>query len=349
MTDQLIRQMRETLPADAWPQNGHTLVIGVSGGSDSVALAHLLDRLNTAECCGWTLHVGHLDHGLRGAESVDDARFVADLAERRGWPCTIEHCDVRQRSTQDGRSVEDAARQARYTFFEQLLEDTGAHVVATAHTADDNAETILHRLLRGTGLRGLAGIPAMRPIGHGTLRRIIRPLLRASKAELVAALKAADLSYREDTSNALLEPTRNRIRRQLLPQLEADYNPQLKAALLRVGLQCRWWNEYLDGVLEKLFGDVALEVGRGHVVISAKALCKLPDIMRTEVIRRAVKVIGAHERRLTFQHYLTIAEFATRDVSGKQLELPDGLRVHRKRDQLRIAVLQPHDPEQEED
>ncbi len=338
MTAELLGHLERTVPSDTWPREQDPLVVAVSGGSDSIALVHLLDLLNKTTARRWRIHVAHLDHGLRGTDSISDARFVTELAQRMEWGWTVDRANLRQLSAATGRSLEDAARQARYQFFERVLHDTGGTVIATAHTADDNVETIIHRMLRGTGLRGLAGIPVVRPLSRGTTKQVIRPLLSCAKADLLKYLETAGHDYREDVSNASLEPLRNRIRQQLLPQLEGDYNPQVRDALLRVGQQCQWWNEYLDTILEKQFGEVALEVGRQHATLSAKALCRLPMVIRMEVIRRATTVIDARQGRLSFHHFMIIAEFATRKVSGKQLELPDGLRVLRNRDKLRFEI-----------
>jgi tRNA(Ile)-lysidine synthase len=191
---------------------GEPLLIGVSGGADSVAL---LDALVQS---GYRPHVCHLNHQWRGAESEADAESVRELAGQYGLSVTIESHKV--------ASDEDAARQARLAFFESI----GIPTVALAHTADDQVETFLMRLIRGAGLDGLAGMWPERQIGS---LRIIRPLLAVTRKEVLEYLRARGLKYREDSSNANRQFLRNRIRHELLPLLERDYNPGIRDVLRR--------------------------------------------------------------------------------------------------------------------
>jgi len=182
-----------------------TLVLAVSGGPDSMALLH-----GAAAAGRWDLVIAHLDHGLR-PDSADDARFVADAAAALGLPCEVRRTDVGALARDEGRSIEDAGREARYRFLADVAPD-GA-LAATAHTLDDDAETVLLNLLRGSGLAGVAGIPGRRG-------RIVRPLLGERRSRLRELLDAAGLAYRIDPSNADPGFGRNRVRAELLPLLE---------------------------------------------------------------------------------------------------------------------------------
>lgn len=188
------------------------LLVGVSGGADSVALLDALVQL------GYRPHVCHLNHQWRGADSDADAEFVRQLAGQYGLPVTIESRAVEKN--------EDAARQARFKVFESV----GIPTVALAHTADDQVETFLMRLIRGAGMEGLAGISPDRQIGS---LRVIRPLLNVSRQEVLDYLRSRDLKWREDASNADRQFLRNRIRHELLPVLERDFNPGIRDALRR--------------------------------------------------------------------------------------------------------------------
>jgi tRNA(Ile)-lysidine synthase len=187
-----------------------TLVLAVSGGSDSTALLHGAARLAASGASQWQLIVAHLDHGLR-ADSGDDAAFVADAAASLGLRCEVRTTDVAALARVEGRSVEEAGREARYRFLEEVAPE-GA-LIATAHTADDAAETVLLSLLRGAGLAGARGIPARRG-------RVVRPLLGDRRATLRGLLDAGEIAYRDDPSNT--DPTylRNRVRGELMPLLE---------------------------------------------------------------------------------------------------------------------------------
>jgi len=200
------------------------IVLAVSGGPDSIALLH--GAASVAGVHGWRLHVGHLDHGLR-RESVSDADFVAATASELALPCTVGRADVRALAAAEHRSMEDSGRRARYRFLSELAGEVGSGTwIATAHTADDQAETVLMRLVRGTGQRGLRGIPARR--GH-----VIRPLLGQRRGRLREMVDALGLAYRLDATNA--DPaaaSRNRVRAELLPLLER-LNPGMVDALTR--------------------------------------------------------------------------------------------------------------------
>ena len=218
--------------------DGAALVLAVSGGPDSTALLHGAARLAPEH--GWRLVVAHLDHALR-AESGSDAAFVASAAKRLGLVVEIRRADVRVLAAAEHRSLEDAGRHARYGFLEEVAAGLGSEAfIVTAHTADDVAETILLRLARGSGLRGVRGIPARRG-------RIVRPLLGARRATLREALDAAGIAYLTDPTNADAVHARNRVRSDLLPALER-VNPAAVEALLRFGRLAADDDDLLDAI-----------------------------------------------------------------------------------------------------
>ena len=195
---------------------GQHLLVGVSGGPDSVALLDVLVKL------GHRPHIAHLNHQLRGAESDADAEFVRRLASQHGLPVTIE--------SQSVAPDEEACRQARLAFFERVAEATGIPTLVLAHNSDDQVETFLLRLIRGAGPTGLSGMRADRQIGRV---RVVRPLLEVSRVEILEYLNAQGLNCREDSSNANRRFLRNRIRHELLPLLEREYNPGIRDVLRR--------------------------------------------------------------------------------------------------------------------
>lgn len=227
---------------------GERIVVAVSGGPDSTALLHVLRRLSPAR--NLALHVAHVHHGLRGKEADEDAAFVEKTASDLGLPHETICVDVRTRAQQDRSSLAVAARAARYEALEAVRAKCGASCVATAHTMDDQAETVLMRLIRGTGPAGLAGIPPLR----GT---IIRPLLAVRRASLAEYLDARGISFRIDSSNADLRQARNRIRGELLPLL-CSYNPRIVPALARLANMAREEETAFDEVLS-LFDPAGAE------------------------------------------------------------------------------------------
>ena len=334
--------MQKTISADCWPARGERLVIGISGGPDSTALAFLLDEYSSAQDRGWRLHLAHLNHGLRGPDSDSDAGFVADLAERHGWEVTIDQRPVRKRAQRSGGTLEETARNERYEFFERVLADQDAQVIATAHHADDNVETVLHRLIRGTGIRGLSGIPAVRPLRDGQPYRLIRPLLNVRRADILAYLDRRGITYCHDHTNEVTEFTRNRIRNELIPQLEQDYNPAVADAVLRLAEQARRLNEFVQRAVDEKFPTMHIgERAAEHpteITLNATALLHEPQALQTELIRRAIANLGIGEKKLTFGHLLAIIELVEKNVSGKRLELPGGLTVEYGRKTLRLVA-----------
>ena len=218
--------------------DGAAIVLAISGGPDSTALLHGAAAL--APDRGWHLTVAHLDHALRETSAAEGA-VVASAAAGLGLPAEVRRVDVAALAAEEHRSLEDAGRQARYRFLEEVAAGLGPEaLIATAHTADDAAETVLLRLARGSGLRGLRGIPARRG-------RIVRPLLHARRAVLRAALDAAGISYSTDPSNADLAHARNRVRADLLPALER-LNPAALEALTRFGRLAADDDDLLDAL-----------------------------------------------------------------------------------------------------
>lgn len=314
------------------PQEG-TVVAGVSGGADSVAMLHLLCTLRRA---GWNIrvHVAHLNHLLRGAESDADAEFVRDLAVKLALDCTAASIDVRKRAQDDGVSIEQAARQCRFEFLEQVCMRVGASVVALAHHADDNAETILHRIIRGTGLRGLGGMRLSRPIRQGSGIRVVRPMLSFRRAEIEEYLSILGVRYRCDSTNELDSYTRNRIRNEVLPLLCDRINPQTVEALNRLGEQARGLDEYLAVTAQRMLESIVLDQDDQQITLLAPALSRRPRIIRTQIIREAMLLLGVAEAELSYTHLKAVAAMADESAGSRGLDLPGGLRAIRRYDRL---------------
>ena len=271
----LLETVRRTIRRHAMLAGGETVLVAVSGGADSVALLHLLRTL--APEWGLALHILHVDHRLR-ADSGEDAEFVRSLGARLGIPTALAVVDV------GAGSLQAAARAARYAALEACAERIGARRIALGHTADDQAETVLMRVLTGAGVRGLAGIPAVRG-------RVIRPVLDLRHADLAQELARAGLPWREDRSN--LDPTflRNRIRHELLPLLAGSHDPGIVARLNAVAAQARATVDALD----RIAGRELERLGRAEpeaVTLSRAALRELPPSVAVEVLRHAAARLG---------------------------------------------------------
>jgi tRNA(Ile)-lysidine synthase len=262
----LQRRVRRTIRRHALIAPGERVVVALSGGADSVALLHLAREL---EAAGDFVVAGaaHLNHQLRGAEADEDERFCAALAARLDLPIEIARIDVRELARREKRSIEDAARRARYAFFERAADRLGADVIAVAHTRDDQAETFLLRLIRGAATRGLAGI---RPRAG----RVVRPLLELDRSELRAYLEARGIAFREDASNLDLSNPRNRVRHELIPYLASQFSPSIAAVLAREAELARVDEDALHAEAIKIADQIVLtdEGDRAGLQLEASAL-----------------------------------------------------------------------------
>ena len=314
------------------------LVMGVSGGADSMCLLCALVTLNEQPHFHLDLHIAHLNHCLRGDDADADAAFVQAAADGYGLPCTIESVDVADVAERTRVSVEEAARNERYRFFERVCRRVGAGYVALGHQADDHVETILQRILRGTGLRGLAGIPLSRPLHSGSPIRVVRPLLGHSRRAILEFNGAHAVPYREDVTNASDDPLRNRLRNTILPMLEGQVNPQVREALLRLAEQARWVNEYVDRTAESAYESLVIERTDQELSLNTQALARKTRIMRAELVRRAIASFELGDQDISFGHLSAVVDLLAGQASGKTLHLPGGMTVSKIYQRLVFAV-----------
>jgi len=298
---------------------GDRVVVAVSGGADSVALLDILAFLPDLRL---HLVVAHLNHSLRGAESDEDERFVAELAASRGLSFVCERVDVRALSLRERLSLEDAGRRARYEFFDRLAEQCGASSVALAHHADDQAETLLLRLLRGAGVTGLS---AMSPRRGG---RFVRPLLAISRAEIEGYLRSRGLSFRVDTSNADTAFLRNRIRHELIPHL-ARINPEISRRLAVTADLLAADEEVLEAAVDAALKRALRERADESVILDLSALLREPRGIRYRLYRRAVSLVAGTLRGLTYKHVLQIDELARSSKPNLGIRVPGGVAITR--------------------
>jgi tRNA(Ile)-lysidine synthase len=298
------------------------LLVAVSGGPDSVCLLHILRKLQKE--LDIELHVAHLNHQLRGAESDADAEYVKSLANRLGIPAAVESCDVMAYRSQHRLSLEEAAREVRYSFLAHTAAETGAVRVAVGHTADDHVETIIMHLLRGSGTRGLRGLLPVnnwRSAGYNLI--IVRPLLELTREETTAYCRRHRLSPRADTSNLSTEPFRNRIRQQLLPQLQS-YNPQVAEALLRTARIAAADLAFIDKEVAQLRDKVA-HAEKGSIVIDKKEFSALPPALKRHLLRAALESLLGNLKDIEAGHIEDIIDGLDKPA-GKEIGLPGDLK-----------------------
>jgi len=317
-------EMLESRFARSWPPEqwrGERTLVAVSGGSDSTALLCWLARVGDAG----RLTVGHLNHGLR-PEAEDDARFVRELAESRGLAYVEGRADVASLATDAGDGIEAAAREARYTWLTNAAREIGARYVVTAHTANDQVETVLQRILRGTGIAGLAGIPRVRLLANDI--SLIRPWLEFERGELRGYLGMLNQPWREDASNTSRAMTRNRLRHELLPLLERDYNPDVRAALLRLSVLANDSRRIIDGRVDELWKTLQLEERpwpMDLVGLPVEHWSALPEEERRELLIRVWQRAGWPLQAMTNTHWRQLASLWS--AADTTLNLPGNVLV----------------------
>jgi tRNA(Ile)-lysidine synthase len=317
----LVAAVDRALKAAGAPKPGETVVVGLSGGPDSVALTDALASLRRRR--GFRVVAAHLDHGLRPG-SAADAAFCAGLCERLGVELRSAAADVRSRARHERGGLEQAARRERYAFLRRVREEEKAAAIAVAHTRDDQAETLLLRLLRGAGATGLAGMR----VRTGD---VIRPLLGVSREDVIAHLRGRGLDWREDPSNADPAHRRNRVRHELLPYLEARFNPRIREALARTAAVLADEAAHIRCEAEALLDQAARDDGDA-VVLSRPALLAAPAAVARAAIRQAL--IGAGGQRQVSAGHVerVLALVRAKAPSGRRLPLPDGREARFRRD-----------------
>jgi tRNA(Ile)-lysidine synthase len=297
------------------------LVVAVSGGADSVCLLHILYNLRNE--LRTDLHVAHLNHKLRGDESDGDARYVSGLAERLGLSCTIGEVDAAGYRRHHGGTLEEAAREVRYNFLAETAKAVGTDIVAAGHTADDNIETVLLHLVRGTGTRGLRGLsPVTAWKLPGETVRVIRPLLEFSREETAGYCEKNGLEPRLDSSNLSLSPLRNRIRQQLIPLLES-YNERAGDALIRTAHAAADEMDFLDTAVSGLWGDVAGKEGN-TVILDKAGFTGLHPALQRHLVRQAILDVRGSLKDIETRHMDAVLD-ALQMPAGNRIDLPDGL------------------------
>jgi tRNA(Ile)-lysidine synthase len=318
---------------------GRRVLVAASGGVDSTVLAHAL-----AEIAGrrsLDLAIGHVNHGLRGPDSDADERAVRALAADLGAPVAVAAVDPRDlqsgRSSRERPTLQEAARSLRYQALSSLAGRLGAERIATAHNADDQAETLLLRLLRGTGPDGMGGIPERSPNGV-----VVRPLLRVARAEIEAYARARDLAWREDASNQSPDYTRNRLRHHWLPGLQREFNPRLLRVVADLAEAQRRDSEWIEAQVARE-ADLRLTSEGNWLRIDVKDWSQLPEALSRRLLRRALRRCGAG-RHTSRVHLQRMSEFLCRGRVGSHIEIPGGLRLECDAAGVRLGPAGPPDP-----
>ncbi len=341
----VLLKVRQSIDRHDLLAGGGTVVVGVSGGPDSLCLLHVLNRLR--EVYGIELHVAHLDHRLRGEESKKDATFVARLAEEWGLPATVEARDVPRLARESKLAIEEAARQARYSFLAQTALAVGAERIAVGHHADDQTETIVMHWLRGAGLAGLRGMLPQTNLGQMRLEaawpdrpplhlQLIRPLLETSRAEIEAYCRAHGLKPRFDLSNLDTTYYRNRLRHELIPYLES-YNPNIRQVLRRSAQVIGDDYSFLQAELERVWGAVVSSESEEAITFDLACWRGLPTSQQRSTLREAIHRLRRSLRNINWIHIENALPALRAKPAGTQVTLPQGLMLSIGYDDFTVA------------
>jgi tRNA(Ile)-lysidine synthase len=306
-------QVERTILKHHMLKGGEHVLVAVSGGADSTALLLCLREL--ARRLGLKLTAAHLNHSLRGEESDEDEAFVQKLSGEIGIRLISRKLDIRKRATAAGKNLEDAAREVRYSFLRRTAERVGATRIALGHTLNDQAETVLMRLIRGSGLEGLSGI-------HPVLDDLfIRPLLECSRQDVVQYLAVRQASYREDSSNRDPQYLRNRIRIELIPYLQQNLNPKTIDALARQAELVAETVKYLEAQSLRVFERLRRS-GAGALSIPVPGLMRVHPALQKLVLRHALKECRKSLKGIASRHIDSLLTLCRTGQSGSQIQLP---------------------------
>ncbi len=307
------------------------ILVACSGGADSMALLDILRKLASSH--QWQIFAAHYEHGIRGADSLADAAFVADFCRMHQIPCFVEHGQVPQAARESGQTLEQAARSLRYAFLQRICEQQKFDYMATAHHADDQAETVLMRILRGTGIKGLG---AMRPQSGS----IVRPLLDLSKTEILAYCQAEGLAFREDATNWVAECTRNRLRLELLPQIRREYNPEISRALCQLAEVAAEEEDFLQTEIDRYWSDERY-VRQQDGVLRQQPVSALHPALQRGLIRKLWEQATGSALDLSYQQTELIRALLRRGTTGSRQELSHRYTAYLAYGYLMVAQVKP--------
>ena len=322
----LLHTVEKTIATYGMLKSKDSVVVGVSGGPDSVALLHVL--LLIAPRFSLKLGVAHLNHCLRGKDSDKDAQFVEVLAKKHDLPCFIHKKDVQEYRIKNRLSIEEAARRIRYTFFNNVANTMQYSKIAVGHHSDDNAELILMNLFRGSGTQGLSGIPPVRD------HKIIRPLIMSNRSELIDFLSQNKLEYISDASNTDTKYFRNRVRHDLIPLLKTAFNPKISETLNRLSSIIRSEEEWIDDVVHPFYENAVLDIQENTIILSVSMLNQYHPALQRRILRMTIEKIKGDLRRIRFIHISSAIDLLEKMSFYGEVDLPNRIRIQRDRDAL---------------
>jgi tRNA(Ile)-lysidine synthase len=325
----ILEKVKQTIQKFKMLKCRDRVIIAVSGGPDSCALVYLLNLLKR----DWKLdlHLAHLNHMIRQEEAVADSEFVKNLAKKLKLALTCQSIDVKKYAKQERLSLEEAARKLRYNFLLEVAKKNCAFKIALGHNQNDQVETVLMRFIRGSGISGLRGIPAIRE-WKGCL--IIRPLIELKRKEIIHFLKKKNIRYRIDSSNQDNFFLRNRIRNELLPYLEHNFNSNIKEILVNFAENISGDFDFLEKMGQNRFKAVRKKSNGGSITIDANKFLSLHQALQKLVVRLAIKELKGDMRSIDFRHWKELEDLFQNRPKNSIVDFPKGVSIVKKRESL---------------
>lgn len=301
-------------------ESGNTIVIGVSGGPDSMALLNILIFLKQNKKIDFNIVVAHINHGIR-EEAKEETKYVENFCKKSNIPCYIKVENVEELARKQKIGTEEAGRKLRYSFFEEIAKKVNASKIVTAHNANDNAETILMNILRGTGSTGLKGIEIKRE------NRYIRPLLEITRKEIEEYCKKKKLNPKEDKTNKQNIYTRNKIRNQLIPYIEREFNPNIIISLNRLSNLAKEENEYLEKQVKNIYEEIIIKEyvgnskleGKNTIILDLKKFNKKEVVIKNRLIRYTISILMGTSQNIEKIHITDIVKLCKNNIGNKFL------------------------------
>ena len=324
-------------------ENGDRIVLGVSGGPDSICMLDILNKIAEKKLIDFEIIVCHINHGLR-ENAIFDENFVKEFCKKIGVQCFVKHVDIKKIAEEQKRGLEETGRIIRYEFFDEILQKTNSNKIAIAHNINDKVETIIMNIFRGSGTAGLIGIEAQ----NG---KFIRPLIEIKRVDIEKYLKEQNIVARHDESNDENIYTRNKIRNIVLPFIEKEFNPNIVDTIDRLSYIVKEQEEYLESQTEKCYNDVCEQElnltpdyrlnnkNNATIVIDLKKFNSLEKVIQKRVILYSIKKIFGTTRGIEKIHIDDIIKLCNNNIGNKYLTPNKNLKVENKKKKLRISAI----------
>jgi len=292
-------------------ENGDKIVIGVSGGPDSITLLNVLLEIKNENIIDFDMVVCHVNHMIR-EEAIQDEEYVMEFCKKHNIECFVKRIDVENKAKEEKIGTEEAGRNARYEFFNEILKKTGANKIATAHTANDNAETVLMNIIRGSGTAGLKGIESKRD-------NLIRPLIECSREEIEKYCEENKLNPRIDKTNFENIYTRNKVRNMLIPYIKGNFNPNIIEGLNRLSELSKQENEYLEKETERVYNNILIESKKGEIILDLNKFNSQELVIKQRVVLYTINILFGTRSGIEKKHIEDIIKLCSNNIGNKFL------------------------------